>query len=71
MKYYTIVFPGEFGQHVQETWSEEQILRSYYSYWVGKMIENVPNPDLNTELCLDDWKTVHWATETDQWGNKL
>lgn len=71
MKYYTIVFPGEFGQHVQETWNEEQILRSYYSYWVGKMIENVSNPDLSTELCLDDWKVVHWAVETDQWGNKL
>ena len=24
MKYWTIVFPGECGQHVQETWSEDQ-----------------------------------------------
>jgi hypothetical protein len=20
---------------------------------------------------LDDWKTVHWAVETDEFGNKL
>ena len=37
MKYWTIVFPGEHGQHVQETWSEDQIIASYWDYWCGKM----------------------------------
>lgn len=69
MKYYTIVFPGEFGQHVQETWSEEQIMKSYYTYWAGKMIENNLGADISKERCIDDWKVVHWAQETDQWGN--
>ena len=41
MKYWTIVFPGEFGQHVQETWSEDQIIKAYYTYWSTKMIQNV------------------------------
>jgi hypothetical protein len=71
MKYYTIVFPGEHGQHVQETWSTDQILKSYYPYWCGMMIQNVAAPDLNELNCIDDWCIVHWAQETDQWGNSL
>lgn len=74
MKYYTIAFPGEYGQHVQETWSEVQIIKSYYKYWSGKMIENAPDHnllDLSSHLCIEDWCIIHWAVETDQWGNKL
>jgi hypothetical protein len=71
MKYYTIVFPGEFGQHVQETWSTDQILQSYYTYWVTKMIQNNNYVDISEERCIDDWCTVHWAVETDEWGNKI
>lgn len=71
MRYYTISFPGEFGQHVVETWSEEQILASYLSYWTSKMLEKyqAPHPDITQENCISDWCAVHWATETDQWGN--
>ncbi len=71
MKYWTIVFPGEFGQHVQETWTEDQIILSYYTYWSTKMIQNVKDPDLSRERCIDDWIVVHWACETDQFGNKI
>lgn len=63
MKYYSISFPGEFGQDVVETWSEDQIIDSYYKYWSGKMIENVPNCDLCRENCIEDWCVVHWAVE--------
>lgn len=72
VKYWTIVFPGEHGQHVQETWSEDQIIKSYYSYWAQRMIMNHSNGDiLGRERCIEDWIVVHWAVETDQWGNKL
>ena len=71
MKYYTIVFPGEFDQHVQETWRTDQILKSYYTYWVTKMIENSKGADISEHTCIEDWCTVHWATETDEFGNKL
>lgn len=63
MKYYRISFPGEFGQHVDEIWSEEQILKSYYTYWCGKMIQNVPNANLDKQQCIEDWTIVHWANE--------
>lgn len=69
MTYWTIKFPGECGQHVQETWSEKQILSSaWYRYWVFKMIEADKAHLMNNENALDDWKVVHWATETDEFG---
>lgn len=71
MKYWTISFPGEFGQHVVETWSEDQIIKAYYPQWCSMMIQNRAAPDLNPDTCIDDWKVTHWAMETDQWGNKL
>jgi hypothetical protein len=71
MKYWTIAFPGEFGQHVEETWSEDQIIKSYWTYWYTKMIEAGKGDMVTTEHCIEDWCTVHWATESkDQWGNK-
>ena len=30
MKYWTIAYPGEYGQHVVETFNEEQIIDSYF-----------------------------------------
>jgi hypothetical protein len=70
MKYWTIVFPGEHGQHVQETWNEEQIIESYYKYWSGKMFLNGKGSLVSMSNCIDDWKVIHWATETDEFGNK-
>lgn len=71
MKYYTISFPGEFNQHVVETWSEQQILASYFPYWSEKMSAVGKDDMISEELCISDWVVVHWACETDQWGNKL
>lgn len=72
MKYYTIAFPGECGQHVQETWSEEQIMKSaWYRNWVLKVVQADRAYLLTEQNAIDDWIVVHWAIETDQWGNKL
>ena len=63
MKYWRISFPGEFGQHVEEVWSEEQILASYMPYWTSRMIEVGKQDLISRERCLDDWIVVHWACE--------
>lgn len=70
-KYYTIIFPGEFGQHVQETWDKEQILKAYWFYWNRKMFESGHGDEVTQDKCVEDWVVTHWAEETDQWGNKL
>lgn len=69
MKYYTIVFPGEFGQHVQETWSEDQIIGSYFRYWSERMTQAGHGDEISIDRCIEDWTVVHWAMETDQFGN--
>jgi hypothetical protein len=71
MKYYTIAFPGEFGQNVVETWNEEQILKAYYPYWFHKMVEANKHDMISSERCIEDWCTVHWAVETDEFGKSL
>lgn len=71
MKYYTIIYPGEFGQHVQETFSEEQILKSYWEYWKERMQSANRHELITKNNCIEDWKVVHWAEETDEFGNKL
>ena len=72
MKYYTITFPGECGQHVQETWSEEEIFKSaWYRNWVLMMVQADKAHLMSNKAAIDDWIVVHWAIETDEWGNKL
>lgn len=72
-RYWTIAFPGEEGQHVQETWSEDRILNSaWYRNWVLKVVQADRAYLLeDPQIAIDDWKVVHWAMETDQFGNKL
>lgn len=71
MKYYTICFPGEYDQHVIETWSTEQILNSYMGHWSGQMESINKDDEITEENCIEDWITIHWAEETDQFGDKL
>ena len=66
MKYYSIAFPGEFGQDVVETWSEDQIIASYYPYWKERMIAAYPDAPLSRDMCIEDWCTVHWAIEVEK-----
>ena len=62
-KRWSISFPGEFGQDVVETFTEEQILKSYYTYWSTKMIQVGKGDDISKERCIEDWCVVHWAWE--------
>ena len=70
LNYWTITYPGEYGQHVVETFDEDQIIAHYFRHWCLKMIENGRGDEVSRERCIDDWIVVHWATQTDRWGNK-
>lgn len=72
MKYYTICYPGEVGQLVKETFTEQQILASYWDYWSERMRDSSqPVEKVTEENCIIDWIVIHWATQTDQNGNKI
>ena len=67
MKYYSISFPGECGQHVEETWSEKQILgSSWYRNWVLMMVQADKALLMHDQSAIDDWCVVHWAIEVDK-----
>jgi len=72
MKYWTISFPGEEGQHVVETWSEKQILACAWARnWIYMMIQADKAHLMSDDSMLDDWKVVHWAVETNQFGVQI
>lgn len=64
-------YPGEHGQYVQETFSEYQILQSYFHYWYGQMRKVEKLDEVSIENCIEDWIVGHWAWETDEAGNKI
>lgn len=71
MKYYTICYPGEHGQHVQETFSEYQILQSYFDYWYQQMRKVDKLDEISIKNCIEDWVVGHWAWTSDELGNAL
>ena len=67
MKYYSISFPGEYGQDVIEIWSEKQILKSaWYKNWVFKMVQGGKANLIDNQTAIDDWCDVHWAVEVER-----
>jgi hypothetical protein len=46
--------------------SEEQILLTYYPYWVTQMMQLRRFDLISPEHCVDDWATVHWAWRADE-----
>jgi hypothetical protein len=67
MKYYRISFEDECGQHVEETWSEKQILgSSWYRNWVLMMVQADKAFLMADETAIDDWCVVHWAVEVEK-----
>lgn len=68
MIYYKINFDGEFGQHVEEIWSEKQVLDSYFPYWCEQMVKSGHGDEVNEKRCIDDWCVVHWAIEVPKPG---
>ena len=66
MRYYSFAYPID-GDDVVETMSEEDIRKEYYPWWYGKMCEKYGKQHVDEkymfEVCLNDWKVVHWAWE--------
>ena len=74
MKYWTYVEPTHDEDHIV-TMSEKEILYRYFPEWFALMAKAGKNISLDVytmeKMCLDDWITIHWATETDENGNEI
>lgn len=68
MRYFTFVqCKGETSEPEYVTMSEDDIRKEYYPYWYRKMCEKYEQSYVDEHYsfpdCLDDWITVHWASE--------
>ena len=67
MKYYSYnEYTDDGGMIV--TMSEDEIIRSYWDYWYGKMVERFGKDHVDATYsifdCIEVWVTVHWAWES-------
>ena len=70
MRYFTFVQPlDDSGAPEYVTMSEEDVRKEYYPYWYDKMCHKYGKSHVDEhycfEDCLDDWKIVHWAVESE------
>lgn len=58
---------NELGEDILETLSDEDIINSYYDFWISKMRKKFTEEELATfdlrATCIRDWVIVHWAWE--------
>lgn len=59
MKFYKYEEPN----HDPVVLSEDQIINSYYQLWSKKMKELGREQLISREKCIEDWCTIHWASE--------
>jgi len=73
-RYFTYIEPDENMEPVTITVSEDELKEGYYKYWYERMTSKygrvVVERDYTFEDCLDDFKAVNLAWESDKNGNK-
>ena len=65
MNYYSFQDMDESGNSITKTFSEQEIVDSYFDYWYNKMVEKfgkeyVDNTYSKKE-CIEDWCIVNYA----------
>lgn len=63
MKVWEISYPDEKYGNITECYTEDGIIKLYYDEWVQQMVKSGNYNDLTRQKCIDDWVTIHWATE--------
>lgn len=63
MKRYSYIEPGEDGNPIEYTFTEEEILNQYYPYWSDRLKQLGREHLISKERCLEDWIVVNWAVE--------
>lgn len=53
-------YTDQAGEHVI---TEEEILKCYYPWWKNKLESLGREHLISEENCIEDFITVHWATE--------
>ena len=71
MKYWTICYPSDTNEVVYETLSEQEIVAQYFNYWSNQMKKVGKREEISAALCIEDWCIIHWAWETNVYGDEV
>ena len=65
MKYYSYIEPDETDDAVaiKTVLSEDEILLAYWDYWTTQMRLVGRSDEISKRRCIEDFCTIHWATE--------
>ena len=67
MRYFSYNELGDNDENLVVTISEEDIRKTYYPYWYGRMCKKFGKEHVDENYCfpdcLDDWIVVYWACE--------
>ena len=70
MRYFTYVEPNENDEPTYYTYSEEDVILEYWSYWYDRMCEKYDKSYVDENYlykdCIDDWIALHGAWEQDE-----
>jgi hypothetical protein len=61
MKLYEIAYPDEHNNDTIEILTEDEIIATYWEYWIRKMQEIGREAEATRERCIEDWCVIHWA----------
>lgn len=54
---------GENNEPIIKTFTEEEILKTYYPWWKSEL-ESLGRSNLvSEENCIEDWVVINWAWE--------
>lgn len=64
MRYWLYAEPaGHSSEPIWTILSDEAVLAYYWNYWCERMTKAGKAEAINTEDCLLDWASIHWAVE--------
>ena len=70
MKRFSYHEPDEYGNDVCVTVTDYWILKDFYQYWCNKMKGRLTeegyeklSEDDKKEMCIEDFKSLHWTKE--------
>lgn len=63
MKSYTVVYPDDEGNAIEEVVTEREIIDSYFDYWSQQMVMSGKAHQVSYKNCIEYWVTINWAME--------
>jgi len=63
MRRFCYIEPDEYGRPINIVVTEKYILDNYMPYWNSEMSRLERDSLITEENCIQDFLTLHWATE--------